>query len=57
MLHNKPTMNKQIIAMNKQIIQNQHKTVRQLNNVGSYCERVEYSLTYLGFATFNVPYV
>jgi len=52
MLHNKPT-----IAMNKQIIQNQHKTVRQLNNVGSYCERVEYSLTYLGFATFNVPYV
>jgi len=22
----------------------------------SYCERVEYSLTYLSFATFNAPY-
>jgi len=24
--------------------------------LGSFCERVEYSLTYLSFASFNVPY-
>jgi len=27
----------------------------QLNNVVSYCERVEYSSTYLSFASFNAP--
>jgi len=29
--------------------------VLQLSNVVSYCERVEYSLTYLSFASFNAP--
>jgi len=24
--------------------------------LGSYCERVEYSLTYLSFASFNAPH-
>jgi len=24
--------------------------------LGSFCERVEYSLTYISFASFNVPY-
>jgi len=30
--------------------------VLQLNNVESYCERVEYSLTYLSFTSFSVTY-
>jgi len=29
----------------------------QLKNVESYCERIQYSLTYLSFASVNAPYV
>jgi len=30
--------------------------VLQLKNAESYCEKVEYSLIYLSFASFNTPY-